>query len=57
MMKTVVVSQRFQVTIPKRAREKLNITPGEKIGVIEKDGIIHLISIIDTSKPLRGNIF
>ena len=49
-METVVVSQRFQVTIPNRVREKLNITHGEKIGVIEKDGIIHLIPIKDIKK-------
>jgi len=53
MMENVVVSQRFQVTIPKSVREKLNITPGEKIGVIEKDEVIHLIPIKDIRK-MRG---
>jgi AbrB family looped-hinge helix DNA binding protein len=42
-MVVVKLSPKFQVVIPRDAREKLDLKPGQKIMVIEKDGILHLI--------------
>ena len=44
-MDTVTVSQKFQVVIPKEIREDLNLRPGGKLVVIEKEGAIHLIPV------------
>lgn len=48
-MGTVTLSSKFQVVIPRDVREKLNLTPGQKIVVIEKDGVLHLIP----QKPMK----
>lgn len=52
-METVTVSPKYQIVIPKVIRTDLKIKPGEKIVMIEKDGVIHLIKIGDLKK-LRG---
>jgi antitoxin PrlF len=38
-MVTAKVTSKGQITIPKAIREKLGISPGERIGFIEKQGI------------------
>jgi len=48
-MGVVTLSSKFQVVIPRDVREKLNLTPGQKIVVIEKDGVLHLIP----QKPIK----
>ena len=48
-MGTVTLSSKFQVVIPRDVREKLNLKPGQKIVVIEKDGVLHLIP----QKPMK----
>jgi AbrB family looped-hinge helix DNA binding protein len=48
-MGTVTLSSKFQVVIPRDIREKLNLIPGQKIVVIEKDGVLHLIP----QKPIK----
>ena len=48
-MGTVKLSPKFQVVIPRDVREKLNLKPGQKIVVIEKDGVLHLIP----QKPIK----
>jgi AbrB family looped-hinge helix DNA binding protein len=48
-MGVVTLSSKFQVVIPRDVREKLNLTPGQKIVVIEKDGVLHLIP----QKPMK----
>jgi len=45
----VTLSPKFQVVIPRNVREKLNLKPGQKIVVIEKDGVLHLIP----QKPVK----
>jgi AbrB family looped-hinge helix DNA binding protein len=40
---TVKISSKFQVVIPEDVRKKANIKPGQKVVVIEKDGIISII--------------
>jgi AbrB family looped-hinge helix DNA binding protein len=48
-MGIVKLSSKFQVVIPQDVREKLDLKPGQKIVVIEKDGVLHLIP----QKPIR----
>ena len=45
LMNTVTISRKFQIVIPKNIRKNLKMVPGEKLLVIEKDGIIQLIPI------------
>lgn len=52
-MNTVIVSPKYQVVIPASVREGLDIRPGEKVMVLEKDGVIHIIRVGDI-KELRG---
>lgn len=42
-MATVTVSSKFQVVITEEVRKKAGIKPGQKVVVIEKDGIISII--------------
>lgn len=53
MNETVTVSPKYQVVIPSSIRRELDIRPGEKVVVMEKDGVIHLIRI-GALKELRG---
>jgi AbrB family looped-hinge helix DNA binding protein len=49
----VTLSSKFQVVIPQDVRAKLELTPGQKIVVVEKDGVMHLIPQ-RSLKELRG---
>ena len=42
-MSEVTLSSKYQIVIPREVREKMNLKPGQKIVVIEKDGVVHLI--------------
>ena len=42
-MSVVTVSSKFQVVIPAEVREKMNLKPGQKVIVVEKDGVVHMI--------------
>ncbi len=44
-METVTVSSKYQVVIPQRVRESLNLTPGQKIQVIAYNNRIELIPV------------
>jgi AbrB family looped-hinge helix DNA binding protein len=48
-MATVTVSSKFQVVIPEEVRSKLKLQPGQKVVVVEKDGVVHLIPL----KPIK----
>jgi AbrB family looped-hinge helix DNA binding protein len=48
-MATVTVSSKFQVVIPEEVRAKLKLQAGQKVVVIEKDGVVHLIPL----KPIK----
>ena len=48
-MATVTVSAKYQVVIPRDVRDRLKLKPGQKVAVIEKDGVVHLIPI----RPLK----
>lgn len=54
-MPTMTVSSKGQVVIPREVREKLNITKGTKLEVVELDGEIILIRLPDNPlQSLRG---
>jgi AbrB family looped-hinge helix DNA binding protein len=42
-METVTLSSKFQLVLPRRARERLRLRPGMKFTVLEKGGIIFLV--------------
>ena len=42
-MSVVTLSSKFQVVIPQDVRKKLGLKPGQKIVVVEKNGVVHLI--------------
>jgi AbrB family looped-hinge helix DNA binding protein len=52
-MKTVTVSPKYQVVIPKAIRQALNLHPGQKMQIIEYEGRVELIPEIDIAE-LRG---
>lgn len=52
-MATVTVSSKFQVVIPEDVRTKLKLQAGQKVVVIEKDGVVHLIPL-RSIKAARG---
>ncbi len=42
-METVTLSTKFQLVLPRRARERLGLRPGMKFTVLEKGGMIVLV--------------
>lgn len=52
-MQSVTVSPKYQVVIPKTIRKSLNLSPGQKMQVIEYAGRIELIPERNI-KELRG---
>jgi len=52
-MGVVTVSSKYQIVIPQDVREKLELKPGQKVVVIEKDGVVHLIPQ-KSIKEMRG---
>ena len=50
-MVTAKVTSKGQITIPKEIRDKLGISPGERIGFVEKRGIFFI------KKPLKKSPF
>ena len=52
-MQTVTVSPKFQVVIPKDIREAMHLRPGQKLKVIEYEGLIELIPDREISE-LKG---
>ena len=52
-METVTVSPKFQVVIPKPIREKLKLTPGQKVQAVLYEDRIELIPI-RPMKKMRG---
>jgi len=52
-METVKVSPKFQVVIPKKVREQLQLKPGEELQLYVLDGTIR-IRRLRSIKELRG---
>ena len=42
-MKTVTLSTKYQLVIPREVRERLDLETGAKFTVIEKGGILYLV--------------
>jgi len=42
-METVTLSSKFQLVLPRRARESLKIQPGTRFTVLTKGGVIYLV--------------
>jgi AbrB family looped-hinge helix DNA binding protein len=49
LLPIVTVSSKFQVVIPLEVRQRMSLKPGQKVVVIEKDGVVHLIP----EKPIK----
>lgn len=45
-MTTASLSPKFQIVIPKEVRRKLNLQPGQKLQVTEKDGEIVITPLL-----------
>ena len=52
-MGVVTLSSKYRIVIPQDVRERMKLKPGQKIVVIEKDGIVHLIPQ-RSIKEMRG---
>jgi len=52
-MATVTISPKFQVVIPKEVRERLGLTPGQKVQTILFEDRIELIPVKPVKK-MRG---
>lgn len=48
-MAAVTISPKFQIVIPKKIREELELTPGQKVETLVYDGRIELVPI----RPVR----
>ncbi len=42
-MSITTISTKFQIVIPKYVREKLNLSPQQRLQVLEKGGVITLV--------------
>ena len=49
-METATLSSKFQLVVPRTIRERLGLTPGTKLTVIDKGGVIYLIP----QRPIRS---
>ena len=52
-MTATTVSPKFQVVIPKDVREQIPVKSGQKMTVIAKNGVIHMVPQVDL-KRLKG---
>lgn len=50
-METVTVSSKFQVVIPRNVRREHRIRPGDKLAVVVKHGVVHLVPV----RPFEGS--
>jgi AbrB family looped-hinge helix DNA binding protein len=42
-MAQATVSPKFQIVIPKEIRERLDLKPGQKVALIDRDGYVALV--------------
>ena len=52
-MATITISSKFQVVIPKEVRDKLHLTPRQRLLIVEKGGVITLVPEVPL-KSLKG---
>jgi len=48
-METVTLSSKYQLVVPRGARQRLALRPGAKLTVIDKGGVLFLVP----ARPLR----
>ena len=49
-METVTLSSKYQLVVPRGARERLQLRPGMRITVLDKGGVIFLVP----ERPVRA---
>jgi AbrB family looped-hinge helix DNA binding protein len=49
-METVTLSSKYQLVVPRGARERLKLRPGMKITVLDKGGVLFLVP----ERPIRA---
>jgi AbrB family looped-hinge helix DNA binding protein len=54
-MAIATISPKFQIVIPKEVREKLHLSPQQRLQVIEKSGVITLVPEVPV-KSLKGTL-
>ena len=52
-MSMTTISTKFQIVIPKEVREKLRLSPQQRLQVLEKGGVITLVPEVPL-KSLKG---
>ena len=52
-MAMTTISTKFQIVIPKEVREKLHLTPQQRLQIVEKGGVITLVPEVPL-KLLKG---
>lgn len=52
-MSMTTISPKFQIVIPKDVREKLQLSPSQRLQVLEKGGVITLVPEVPL-KSLKG---
>jgi len=52
-MSMTTISPKFQIVIPKDVREKLHLSPQQRLQVLEKGGVISLVPEVPL-KSLKG---
>ncbi len=54
-MSMTTISPKFQIVIPKDVREKLHLSPSQRLQVLEKGGVISLVPEVPL-KSLKGSL-
>jgi AbrB family looped-hinge helix DNA binding protein len=54
-MPHATLSSKFQISIPKEVRERMNLQPGQKVGFIERGGLFYFARV-PTFDELRGSM-
>ena len=52
-MASTTISPKFQIVIPKEVRDKLHLSPKQRLHVLEKGGVITLVPEVSL-KSLKG---
>jgi AbrB family looped-hinge helix DNA binding protein len=57
-METVTLSTKYQLVLPRGARERLGLRPGMRITVVDKGGVIFLVPerAIDTYRGIARGV-
>ena len=54
-MATTTISTKFQIVIPKEVRNKLHLSPQQRLQIVEKGGVITLVPEVPL-KLLKGTL-